>query len=210
MKKTVVLLMLILLVLGCSSIKELTKRQKEDLVRANLSYLNKFKSEGILDVSIKGFSLKKEFVLKKNQNSLRLDVLDSGIMSLLPSPFATLYAKDQVVVTNYNKGFFSDIIIDKFPLKEFFDLEKLPQGIIDEIVKNRKFTIAIIQFEFDELYRMNKIRLNEDIVTFNYIANALVGIELNSSKADVNIDFDTFEAGEFSIKPLEITNKNID
>ena len=210
MKRIITLFILTFLFFGCSTIKELTQKQKEDLVRANLAYLNNFKAEGVLEVAIKGFSLKKEFVLKKNQTSLRLDVLDSGIMSLFPSPFATLYAKDQIILTNYNKGFFPDFLIDKFPLKEFFDLEKLPQGIIDEIVKNRKFNIAIIQFEFDELYRLNKIILNQDEITLKYIANDLVRMELNSSKADVNIDFDTFNAGEFSIKPLEITNKNID
>jgi uncharacterized protein YceK len=210
MKRAIVLILVVFLVIGCSSIKELTKRQKDELVRANLSYLNAFKSQGVLEISLKGFSFKKEFVLKKNHESLRLDVLDSGIMSLLPSPFATLYVKDQVLLTNYNKGFFPDLVQDKFPLNEFFDLEKLPQGIIDEIVKNRKFTIAILQFEFDDLYRMNKIMMNNDVITFKYIANDLVKIEFESSKADVTIDFDTFETGEFEIKPIEIINNEID
>ncbi len=210
MKKIIILLLLVLLLMGCSSLKELTNRQKEELVRANLSYLNKFKSEGVLEVSIKGFSLKKEFVLKKNQNSLRLDVIDSGIFSLLPSPFATLFAKDNIVITNYNKGLLPDLVLDKFPLKEFLDLEKLPQGIIDEIVKNRKFALAIIQFEFDELYRMNKILLNKDVISFKYNGLDLTGIELNSAKADVKIDFDSFETGDYPINPLELKNNIID
>ena len=210
MRRVIIIILLVFFVFGCSSIKDLTKRQKEAFVRANLSYLNTFKSQGILEISVKGFTLKKEFVLKKNHDSLRLDVLDSGIMSLLPSPFATLYVNEQILLTNYNKGFFPDIVQDKFPLKEFFDLEKLPQGIIDEIVKNRKFTIAILQFEFDDLYRMNKIIINNDVITFKYIANDLVKIELESSKADIKIDFDSFETGEFPIKPLEIINNEID
>jgi hypothetical protein len=195
---------------ACSSIKELTRMQKEALVRANLSYLNNFKSEGILEVAIKGFSLKKEFVLKKNSDSIRLDVIDSGIMSLLPSPFATFYAKDKILLTNYNKGFFPDLVMDEFPLKEFLDFDKLPQGIIDEIVTNRKFTIAIIQFEFDELYRMQKILVNGNLITFKYQGNTLTRVELNSSKADVNIDFDSFENGDFAIKALELNNNKID
>ncbi len=210
MKKIVILLVLTFLLLACSSIKELTNKQKEELVRTNLSYLNNFKSEGVLEVIIKGFSLKKEFVLKKRNDSLRLDVLDSGIMSLLPSPFATLYVKDEILLTNYNKGFFPDLILEKFPLKEFFDLDKLPQEIIDEIVDNRSFAIAFIQFQFDELYRLNKIMLNENVINFNYSSNNLIRIELNSSKADVRIDFDSFQTGDFLIKPLEMNKNKID
>lgn len=210
MKKIVILLVLTFLLLACSSIKELTNKQKEELVRTNLSYLNNFKSEGVLEVIIKGFSLKKEFVLKKRNDSLRLDVLDSGIMSLLPSPFATLYVKDEILLTNYNKGFFPDLILEKFPLKEFFDLDKLPQGIIDEIVNNRSFAIAFIQFQFDELYRLNKIMLNENVINFNYSSNDLIRIELNSSKADVRIDFDSFQTGDFPIKPLVMNKNKID
>lgn len=206
MKKSLILILLVFLILACSTIRDLSKMQKEELVRANLAYLNKFKSKGLVEVVIKGFSLKKEFVLKKNETSLRLDVLDSGIMSLLPSPFATLYANEQIILTNYNKGFFPDLVLEKFPLKEFFDLEKLPQGIIDEIVENRKFAISIMQFEFDELYRMNKVTLDKNVIDFKYIANDLVRIELQSYKADVNIDFDTYECGDYTIKPLEINN----
>lgn len=204
MKKLIILALLILLVFGCSTIKELSHKDKEDLVRANLAYLNKFKSEGVLEVSLKGLSLKKEFVLKKNQNSLRLDVLDSGIFGLLPSPFATLYAKDEIIITNYNKGFFSDLVLDKFPLKEFLDFDKLPQGIINEIVKNRNFSIAVLQFEFDEQYRMNKIIMNKDLISFKYSGKDLIRVELKSTKADVNVDFDRFISGEFPIKALDI------
>jgi len=210
MKKILVLFLLVILVFGCSTIQELTKKQKEEIVRANLAYLNKFKAEGLVEIVIKGFSLKKEFVFTKNQHSLRLDVIDSGIMSLFPSPFATLYAGEKILVTNYDMGFFPDLIIDKFPLKEFIDLEKLPQGIIDEIVKNKKFTIAIIQFEFDDLYRLSKIILNDNEISLKYIANDLVRAELKSSKADVNIDFDSFVSGDYSITPIEINSNKID
>lgn len=207
MKRIIILLSLVLLFTACSTFMEMSKQEKEALVRENLSYLNNFKSQGVLEISFKGLSLQKEFVLVKNRQSLRLDILDSGIFSLLPSPLATLYVKDKAILTNYNKGLFSDMVLDNIPLQEFIDFSNLPQGIIDEIVKNRRFTIAIIEFEFDELYRMSKININQESVSLIYRGSDLSRIELASKKADVNIDFDLFQPGEFEIKPFEIKNK---
>ncbi|MBI9031532.1 hypothetical protein JEZ13_05985 [bacterium] len=207
MKRAYILIVAILFMVGCSSVKQLSEKQKEKLARTNLAYLNNFNSRGVVDISVKGFSLKKEFFLKKNSKSLRLDILDSGIMSLLPSPFASLYVEDKILVTNYNKGFFPDLVSEQFPVNQFLDLEKLPQGIIDEIIKNRKFTIAIIQFEFDEKYRLHQIIMNENKTTFEYQNNDLYRINFLSPKAEVKFDFDSFETGDVLIKPVELKNK---
>lgn len=206
MRKILITLMLILIMTGCSNLREISKEDKEVKVRKNLTYLNNFQGKGVLEISFKGLSLKKEFILKKKHAKLRLDVLDSGILSLIPSPLASLYIDKQIILTNYNKGIFPDLILDNFPLSEFLDFDKLPQGIIDEIVKNRQFTLAIIRFEFDENYRLDSINLNEERVKFIYLGNDLSKIEVESPKADINIIFDEFEPGEFTIKPLVIQN----
>lgn len=210
MRRIYLLILVAFLMFGCSSIKKLSEKDKEDMARANLAYLNNFKSSGVVEISMKEFSIKKEFFLKKNNQSLRLDILDSGIMSLLPSPFASLYIEDKILVTNYNKGFFPDLIYQDFPVKQFLDFEKLPQGIIDEIVKNRKFTIAIIQFDFDEKYRLQQIKIKEDKTLFEYHNDGLNSIKFISPKAEVRFDFDTFESGEVKIKAIELKPDNAD
>jgi hypothetical protein len=208
MKRNIFIILILILLAGCSTLKEMSYQDKENLVRHNLAYLNNFKGEGVLEVSFKGLSLKKEFLIIKNHNSLRLDVLDSGIFSLIPSPFASLYVKDSAIITNYNKGLFPDMVFDKIPLQELLDFSKLPQGIIDEIIKNKAFTIAIIQFEFDDFYRLSKIKVNQESLNLIYRGPDLSRIELASQKADVNIDFDLFQQGEFEIKPIILQKNN--
>ncbi len=209
MRKIIIVLFVSMLLTACSTFIELTHQDKESLVRQNLEYLNAFQGSGILEVSFKGLSLKKEFLIKKNPSSLRLDILDSGIFALLPSPFASLYIKDRVLITNYGKGLFPDMIIDKLPLAEFLDLSSLPQGIIDEIVKNRKFSISIVEFNFDETYKLSSIKMNKENINLIYQGADLVKIKLDSEKADVQIEFDSFQKGLFDIKPIKIEN-NID
>lgn len=206
MKKIILLLMVVLVLASCSTLRELSRYEKENLALANLRYLNGFKATGIAEIAIKGFSIKKEFVLSKNKSTLRLDILESGIMSLLPSPFATIYVADKVIITNYNKGFFNDLVLDQFPFSQYLDLEALPQGIIDEIVSNKAFNIAVLQFKFDDMFRLNKIIMNENIIDLNYEKKDLSLVNITSSKAKINISLDSFKPGEVKIKPLKLKN----
>lgn len=206
MKKIILLLMVVLVLASCSTLRELSRYEKENLALANLRYLNGFKATGIAEIAIKGFSIKKEFVLSKNKSTLRLDILESGIMSLLPSPFATIYVADKVIITNYNKGFFNDLVLDQFPFSQYLDLEALPQGIIDEIVSNKAFNIAVLQFKFDDMFRLNKIIMNENIIDLNYEKKDLSLVNITSSKAKINISLDSFTPGEVKIKPLKLKN----
>ena len=49
MKKIILLLMIVLLLASCSTLRELSRYEKENLALANLKYLNGFKATGIAD-----------------------------------------------------------------------------------------------------------------------------------------------------------------
>ena len=66
MRRIYLLILVASLMFGCSSIKKLSEKDKEDMARANLAYLNNFKSSGVVDISMKEFSIKKEFFLKNS------------------------------------------------------------------------------------------------------------------------------------------------
>lgn len=204
MKRIILLLLVVLFLTSCSVVKDFTQQEKEKLALDNLQYLNNFKATGVAEIVYKGLSIKKEFVLSKNKDVMRLDILESGILSLLPSPFASVYLSDKVIITNYNKGFFKDTIIEDFPLAHYLDLEALPPGIIEEIVNNRAFDIAVLQFKFDELFRLNKIIMGENIIDLKYERKDLTLVSLTSSQAVLNIVLDSFKPGPVEIKPIKL------
>ena len=206
MKRIILLLFVVFLLTSCSVIKDFTQQEKERLALDNLQYLNNFKATGVAEIAYKGLSIKKEFVLRKNKDVMRLDILESGILSLLPSPFASVYLSDKVIITNYNKGFFKDTIIEDFPLAQYLDLEKLPPGIIEEIVNNKAFDIAVLRFKFDDLFRLSKIVMGENVIDLKYEKKDLALVNLTSSKAGLNIALDSFKPGPVEIKPIKLKN----
>ena len=75
-----------------------------------------------------------------------------------------------------------------------------------DLVSNKAFNIALLQFKFDDLFRLNKIIMNENIIDLNYEKKDLSLVNITSSKAKINISLDSFKPGEVKIKPLKLKN----
>jgi hypothetical protein len=166
--------------------------------------LNRFKASGIVEVNLKGISLKKEFIFKKNAQELRFDVINSGIFALMASPFASAYVGNGVKVTNYENNFFEDIELPIFPLQSYLDLEAFSPEFLDEIVKNKKINIAFITFNFNDQYQVESIQAAKQLINLDYDRmGGLEKVEFSAKKANIKLLFDTFVKGDFDIKRIK-------
>ncbi|OQY39678.1 MAG: hypothetical protein B6226_01425 [Candidatus Cloacimonetes bacterium 4572_65] len=205
MKKILTLLILVIILAGCTTHRELSQQQKMNLLRDNLSRLNNFKASGVVEVNVSAFSLKKEFSLTKSSKEVRIDIIDSGIFALSPKPFASIYVGSSVAVTDYNKGFIPERKIPFFPFQSFLDLENLPTGILEEIVMNGNFNVGPFILNFDSQYRLSEVVYGKNRALLEYDnSDEIELIKIESTKANLNMKFDSFEHGVYTIKKLNI------
>lgn len=168
MKKTVILLILISLCLVLT-LDAKTRNQKR--LDANLEMWQQFKWQGILQVQVSEFSIRKNFVLAKTSEDMRLDVLDSGVMGLQAKPLVTVYLKDTVVIdaptvkelANINSllYFYQDMV------KGLVLFADTLQAKRQDILSQRKVLTASTSFKFDK-----KLRLSA-------ISNSLSGLDID-------------------------------
>ncbi len=93
MNKITISVLLIIFLIGCSTTstpKEIDIIKKEEKIIKNLMYLNECKAQGIANIFFEEFEIKTNFVMRKKDSKVRIDVLSSGILGLSPTPRALI------------------------------------------------------------------------------------------------------------------------
>ena len=62
-----------------------------------LAYLQECRAEGLATINYNNFEIKTNFLLRKKNSSVRIDVFSSGILGLSPSPKAQIVLEDNFV-----------------------------------------------------------------------------------------------------------------
>ena len=89
-----------LILAACSTTstpKELDLIRIEEKIVKNLAYLSQCKAQGIANIYFEEFEIKTNFVLRKKDTRVRIDVLSSGILGLSPTPRALILLIDDFI-----------------------------------------------------------------------------------------------------------------
>ncbi|HPY95852.1 MAG TPA: hypothetical protein PL063_01420 [Candidatus Cloacimonadota bacterium] len=180
MKRNLLFLLLVLLVLltSCVSKKAAVaiKYPKKALLASDeLQRWQSFKMEGIAEVQFKMFTFRKNFVLSKNKEALRFDLLDSGIFGFASSNIS-IYVDSDMQVYGYLG-------------KKFIEIDDLPESLRDVYTWFNNADIDDFQTYYDDLFENNSF--DKDGTTFAF-TNKMRLKEINNASNDlrVNIDYD--------------------
>lgn len=206
-KKAIIILLTIIL-LGCSSIKIVSKKETMLLIDEHLKNWENFRFDGIIDVNYKAYSLHKYFSLRRDELSARIDIYDSGLLGMKPHPFISIYYDSliqaripdipEIKVINpqeYPEYFGYFILFDSFDL-----LEKKKS----EIAENSEIIINDHQFFFDNQKRIIKIIMTKDEAEIELIyKDKLSEININKSKKRIiSMQIDEINYNIKKIPPL--------
>jgi hypothetical protein len=158
MRKTIIIILLLSFCLGLSLE---AKNSAAKQLQTNLEQWSQFRWEGIIQVQMSAFSARKNFILSKNRDEMRLDVLDSGVMGLQAKPLATIYLKDKILVEAPTIKQLQDVDLNWFvPQGAVSSLVHFADSLlanIQTILKDRKLTTANTAYAFDKKHRLIKI-----------------------------------------------------
>lgn len=162
--KKIVSVFLIFLICSCSLLikqKELTNEKIKEKIVANLSYLRNCKASGIINLSLKNFELKSNFLLRKKNKKFRIDIFNSGLLGLSPSTQAQILFDDSLhiflpvkkilYVFRQNNKVNLNLDIQKI-VRESKNIEKMDTQFIFslsdvELMFDKKFNLILLQYE---------------------------------------------------------------
>lgn len=206
-KLLIILALTIIILAGCAANKPIDHKAR---LRAEMLRWENFSSEGVVQVSYMGISLRKMFVLSKTRDELRFDVIDGGAMAMQSKPMLSAYMGEYISIQSPfapQLEKLSGAVIKQNPLGFFASLDSLINVYSDEIVTNRKVNAGSgIEILFDQNLRVSQVSDTESKsgVQITYLANGnpdKVLIKMDA-KTSMELLFDRISYGKAEIVPL--------
>ncbi|NQT64915.1 MAG: hypothetical protein HQ554_01920, partial [FCB group bacterium] len=91
LNKFFLLFILLLFIVSCAFLLKPAESDKENLLFAHLKFWENIRIDGIIEANYKSFVFRKNITIKKNNHAFRLDIYDSGIFGMQPTPFISAY-----------------------------------------------------------------------------------------------------------------------
>ncbi len=191
------LFVIVLFLWSCASLSIDDYSKKEKLLLEHLESWENFRIDGIIESNYKSFSFRKNISIRKNERAFRIDIYDSGIMGMHPTPFITVYMDTTIVLrmpfqTEESKF---DSLLEKEKLPDFskiFDVQKL--------INNKEKIVPSQSYETDDCSLIfSEKMLLEKIVFTNQ--NFYINLEYsrNNEFSDISIFY-----GEKNISNIQI------
>jgi len=199
---------LFLLLFGCAIIQKPDFAQKEKLLSTHLKEWKNIQIEGIIELNYRGFSFRKNIVIKKTGDLGRIDIFDSGVFGLKPNPFISAYFDSTLFVRLPEQPKFVGINNSSLE-RELPNLSFI--RIFDELVSNKKKILIEKEyrnkdfiFYFSDEMKLKKIELTREnfYVLFDYLKELSKISIFKNSKEIANIQIDKITYKNIKIKSL--------
>jgi len=207
LNKFFLLLILFFFVTSCSFLPKPAEYNKEKLLYEHLKFWENIRIDGIIEANYKSFVFRKNITIKKNSSAFRIDIYDSGIFGMQPTPFISAYY-DSVLTIRTPDQQINHIIYENneeinqilFQLSDLFIFK-------NEIISNNSLLLSnVLYIKFSDKMQIQQIDDVRSIfnLEFEYQDILLQSIQVFKEKKEmVNIQIDKITHRIEEIKRLK-------
>lgn len=157
LKKAKIFLIISAFLVGCAILPEVDKQDKEKLLCEHLQSWETIRIDGIIEANYKSFAFRKNITIRKNRDILKIDIYDTGLFGMRPTPFISAFL-DSVLVLEMPDQPESVVIYSK----DLPDISTFLHPVTlyehkDQIIKDYKIHTGNVEFTFSEKMQMIKI-----------------------------------------------------
>ncbi|HOH98401.1 MAG TPA: hypothetical protein PL188_08880 [Candidatus Cloacimonadota bacterium] len=200
-------LILALVLSACTGIRKPNDRQR---LHSELMKWESLQGQGIIEINAMGLALRKPFVLAKNQDQLRLDVIDGGIFGATASPLISIYAGDyfalQAPVMPALEALNFGNAIPMGSIKTFSSADSLISRFGDDIIRSKAVVYDSLKVSFSKAYQLISVkdaRSNLELAVGYTKTGTLDNINVKAGKdMAIKMYFDTVSYTPPEITPL--------
>ena len=158
LNKFFLLFILFLFTTSCAFLLKPAENDKEKLLYTNLKFWENIRIDGIIEANYKSFVFRKNITIKKNNSAFRIDIYDSGIFGMQPTPFISAYYDSVLTIRTPDQQLNQMIYEDNeeidqilFHLSDLFVLR-------DEIISNNSLLLSNVLFiKFSDKMQIQQI-----------------------------------------------------
>ncbi len=193
LNKFFLVFIILLFFTSCAFLLKPAESDREKLLYAHLKFWENIRIDGIIEANYKSFVFRKNITIKKNNQAFRIDIYDSGIFGIQPTPFISAYYDSVLTIRTPDQQI--DKIIseskEKLNLSILFQLPKL-FAAKDEIMTVQKINYNDTEIIFSDNMKINEIRNNTNStkIYFNYLQDLDSITFLKEEKKIINIQID--------------------
>jgi len=206
LNKFFLLIILSIFLTNCSFLIKSVESDKEKLLNAHLKFWQNIRIDGIIELNIKSLAFRKNISIKKNQKALRLDIFDSGIFGMQPTPFISAYYDSVLIMRTPDQRVekLTQTDPNNIDLSILFDLPDL-YSIKGEIIHNKKLVMKDVTIYFSEEMQIVEIfnEKNSTRILFKYLQNLDSIYFLKEDKEIINIQIDKISHNVDTIESIK-------
>lgn len=200
------LLVILFFITSCSILLKPTENDKEKLLYEHLQFWENIRIDGIIEANYKSFVFRKNITIKKNSSTFRIDIYDSGIFGMQPTPFISAYYDSVLIIRTPDQQInqLSNEDKEEFDLSILFELADLFTNK-DEIIKHQKLNYKDATILFYDNMNISKISSNisHTTIKLNYLQD-LNSITFHKEETEIiNIQIDKITHPNEEINRLE-------
>jgi hypothetical protein len=165
-QRTLILMVLItimLLVSSCAANKMKVSPQVQ--VENEINKWQSFHMEGMAEVNVSSFAIRKYFICQKYTHSLQFDMVDTGLLGAEPAPLVTIKVDSLLTIDSpYHEviqRMFAKIGMKQMNLSPYLDFKTLFKDKIPGIVSTQQTIIGNYEFKFNKKMQLIQI-LSQD------------------------------------------------
>lgn len=191
--KFLLLIIISILLTNCSFFLRSAASDKERLLLEHLKFWENIRIDGIIEANYKSLSFRKNITIKKNLEAMRVDIFDSGIFGMQPTPFISAYYDSVLIVRTPDQQVekLTQTDSNSVDLSVLFNLPNL-YSIKGEIIQNKRLMIKDVIILFSDNMQIIEIydQAQSGKVKFNYLTNLHSIVFQKEDKEIINIQID--------------------
>lgn len=192
----------ILFLVGCSSVKSgrYNTFEIQNKIIENLNYLKECKAEGLANINYEGYEIKTNFLLRKKDSNMRIDVFSGGILGLSPAPKAQI-----VLQNNFVNVFIPDqkrlTITRLIPVDSLLNVQSIAAS--HDVVENFGYYMTSpfngVYYIFDKKFHLEVVQIREIRIQFsNYKKNLPYHITVLQDKIEIiSLEIDKWDFSHY-------------
>jgi len=206
LNKFFLLFILLLFFTSCAFLLKPAESDKENLLFAHLKFWENIRIDGIIEANYKSFVFRKNITIKKNNHAFRLDIYDSGIFGMQPTPFISAYYDSVLTIRTPDQqiNMITPESNEELDLSILFQLPKLFVAK-DEIMTEQKLNYNDAEIIFSDNMKISEIsnNTNSTKIYFNYLHDLDSITFLKEEKEIINIQIDKITHADQEINKLK-------
>ena len=175
---------------GCATLPKVD--QQEKLFLEHLQSWETIRIDGIIEANYKSFAFRKNITIRKNKEILQIDIYDTGLFGMHPTPFMSAFLDSVLVLEMSDQP--KPVVI--YP-KELPDIPSFLHPVTlyehkDQIINDHKIHTGNVEFTFSEKMQIIKIEDKDAdfIIKFEYQNELVEIIFYKEDKEIANIQID--------------------